>query len=138
MSSIATENPDSTAAIHIRNNGEVVHPALTTTPTPDSWKPCDHTLLNKFGGLPVGTPADEDEAPSRALSSIRSPVDLVLGNFFLATLLISLIIFIVSFIVTWFTVLRDARSMNGLALSNATGVSLSVIVDGCCYYLLPR
>ena len=140
MSSIVAEDPDSIPPIHISKNGEGVPRAPATTSTTDSWQPNDPTLT-KSGRLPVDTPADEDEdhviSPSHALS-IRSPIDFVLGNFFLATFLISLIILIVSFIVTWFTVLRDVRSVDDRALSGATGVSFSVIVDGCCYYLLPR
>ena len=54
--------------------------------------------------------------------STRSPVQFVLGNFFLAMFLISLIILLLFSTVTWFTVLQDAGSMSDL--SNATGVSL--------------
>jgi len=54
--------------------------------------------------------------------STRSPVQFVLGNFFLAMFLISLIILLLFSTVTWLTVLQDVRSMSGL--SDATGVSL--------------
>lgn len=54
----------------------------------------------------------------------RSPVHFVLGNFLFATFLITLIIFIAFFTLTWFTVLQSARSMNDWVLSNAVGVSL--------------
>ena len=129
MPSIVTEDPNSipAPAIHICNNGEGVPPELATTLTADSRKPSDPTLHGKYGGLPVNASTEEDEArmisPSRALA-IRSAVEFLFGNFFLATFFISLIIFIVSFIVTWFTVLRDARSMNSRALSDAAGVSV--------------
>ena len=108
MSSIPTEDSDPASVVH-------------SDPTPHgTWFP-------EPGRLSVGASAEDDEtrpmSPSHTLS-IRSPVDFVLGNFFLATFLISLIILIASFIVTWFTVLQDARFVNDRALLNATGVRL--------------
>jgi hypothetical protein len=130
VTAILTEDPNPTPATHIGNNDEGVSPALDTTSTNDSRKPSDPALsagILKSSGRSVDTSAEEDKgrmiSPSRALPA-QSPVDFVLGNFFLATFLISLTISIVVLIVTWFTVLRDARSMNDRVLSNATGVSL--------------
>jgi len=71
--------------------------------------------------------AEEDEVRPPTPSLVRS----VLGNFAFAMLLISLIIFIVFFAVAWLTVLRDARSMRDQVLSNATGVSISILQRVC-------
>lgn len=92
---------------------EAVSPAFHPTPTPKSDGSAD-------------TSADEDEInviPGPSAFPVQSPVHFVLGNFFFATSLISLTIFTTFLVVTWFTVLRDARSMNHPAFSNATGVS---------------
>jgi hypothetical protein len=72
---------------------------------------------------------DEDEID--AMSPTPSLVHFVLGNFAFAMTLISLIVFIAFFAVTWLTVLRDARSMRDQVLSNAAGVSLSFCFNGC-------
>ena len=63
-------------------------------------------------------------APRPSTLSVRSPLRFVLGNFFLAVFLISLVISTTFFAVAWFTVFRDARSMNHQVVSNVTGVSL--------------
>jgi hypothetical protein len=136
----STSHPDSVLAVtHTYNNGEGVPLALATPPVADSVEPIKPTLLNKSDELSVdaSTEGDEDHTSSPCTLSIWPPVDFVLGNFFLATFLISLVILIVSFIVTWFTVLRDARSMNDRVLSNATGVSLCPfywvnVANACC------
>ena len=119
------------------NSGSKPEMPPTVTEDPNSTSAIQ---FPKPGLLSVDSSAEGEEAhmvpPSHVLS-IRSPVDIILGNFFLATFLISLIICIVSFIVTWFTVLRDARSINDQTLSNVTGVRLclsySVGVADACY-----
>ena len=73
--------------------------------------------------------AGEDEIS--AVPPNHSFAHFVLGNFALAMFLISLIIFIVFFAVTWFTVIRDARLMKNQLLSNTTGVSLSFYFYEC-------
>jgi len=72
----------------------------------------------------VGTSANDaiDIAPRPSALNIQSSIRFVLGNFFIAMLLISLIIFVIFFAVTWF-ILRDVRSLNLQVFSNSTGVS---------------
>ena len=53
----------------------------------------------------------------------RSSIYLVLGNFFIAMFLISVIIFLIFLTVNWF-ILQDTRSLNHRVFSNSTGVSL--------------
>ena len=71
------------------------------------------------------------EEELNAAPPIPSLVHFILGNFAFAMFLISLIIFIVSFAVTWFTVLRDARLMKDQVLSDTTGVGLSFCFNKC-------
>jgi len=83
--------------------------------TPKSDSPSARTSVHR----------DEiDVMPHPPALSTRSPVHFVLGNFLFATFLISLIIFIIFFAVTWFTVLQDARLMNDWVHSNVAGVSM--------------
>ena len=106
-----------------------VSPAFHTTPTSPSWKPSHHAPNSGApnSGSSLDTSANEDDIdvifPPSTLST-QSPAHFVLSNFFFAMSLISLILFIIFSTVTWFTVLRDARSMSDQLLSNATGVSL--------------
>ena len=91
-------------------------------------KPSDRALGTpiRSGNRSVDTVADQDinRIPRPSAISTQSPVHFVLGNFFLAVLLITLIIFTFFFAVTWFTVFQDARSITNRILSNgATGVS---------------
>ena len=97
----------------------VNHSGKSSDPTPGPGTP-------KSDRCSPGASAHQDEItiPHPPILSARSPVHFVLDNFFFATSLISLTIFIIFFIATWFTVLQDARSMNDRVLSNATGVSL--------------
>jgi len=99
-----------------------------TVLTDHSWKPNNPTPSFRTpmsNNHPADASVDEGEvntAPHPSAFSTRSPVQFVLGNFFLAIFLISLIVLLLFSTVTWFTVLQDARSMSDL--SDATGVSL--------------
>ena len=113
---------------------QAVSPAFHTTSAGHSVKPVGHTHrpgTPESDRRPADTPADEDEItqPRHSSLSAQSLVHSVLGNFFFARSLISLIIFIAFFTVTWFTVLQDARSMNDGIFFNTTGVSLCLCRD---------
>ena len=112
---------------------EAVFPTIhSTTSTGPSEKPSDPSPgpeTPKSDCQPTHTFADEDEINTVAHPSIhstQSPVHFVLGHFFFAMSLISLIVFATFSAVTWFTVLQDARSMSYRVLPNATGVSLCI------------
>ena len=83
-------------------------------------------------GRSVDTSANAEDwidiIPRPPALSIRSPARFMLGNFFIAMVLISLIIFIIFFAVTRFT-LRDAQPMDFRVFSNSTGVSLCLYHD---------
>jgi len=128
ISSITPEDLVSTPAVHISICTEVLSSAL---PTGYSIKPRDSIVLSPAGtfkssGGSAGARVNEDEINAMP-GPTPSLVHFVLGNFILAMFLISLIIFIVFFAVTWLTVLRDARLMKDQVLSNATGVSISLL-----------
>ena len=88
--------------------------------THDESSPPVTTSTSLPGELSSGTFTNEDVS----MIPRPSPVHFVLGNFFLAMLLISLIIFTIFVTVTWFTVLQDTGSMEDWVLSNVTGVSI--------------
>ena len=106
---------------------EAVSPALHAMPTSSHpGEPIDYTFdpgTPKSNRQSVDTPVNRDEIDETPHSHAL-PVHFVLGNFFIATFSISLIIFLIFFTVTWFAVLQDARSMNDRVLSNVSGVSL--------------
>ena len=85
--------------------------------------------------IPSIAPEDLIPTPAADEDEVRSPtpslVHFVLGNFAFAMFLISLTIFIVFFAVAWLTILRDARSIGDQVLSNATGVSISLLQRVC-------
>ena len=94
---------------------------------PSSRPPYSWPGNPKSDSRSADTYVDRDEievVPLPSSPSTRPPAHYVLGNFFLATSLISLIIFTIFLTVTWLTVLQDARSMNDRVLSNVTGVSI--------------
>ena len=126
--SIAPEDLVSTPAVHISICAEVLS---STLPTGHSIKSSDPISLSpagtsKSGRGYAGARVDEDKINAMP-DTTPSLIHFVLGNFVLAMFLISLIILIVSFALTWFTVLRDARLMRDQVLSNATGVSISLL-----------
>ena len=108
---------------------------FSSPPFPPRSSP--HSRMDSCNEPDVPSIAPEDLIPTPAAEEdkVRSPtpplVHFVLGNFALAMLLISLIIFVVFFVVAWLTVLRDARSMRDQVLSNATGVSISPLQRVC-------
>jgi len=87
-------------------------------------KPGDPILL-----IPAPTFKNAVSAMSPAPSLIHS----ALGNLAFAMSLISLVIFIICFAMTWLTVLRDARLIKDQVLPNVTGVSLPFCFNGVCY-----
>ena len=106
---------------------EPVPLATHPTSTSHSGEPNRPTLCpGGFGTNDRFTDAfdKEDVIPHPSTFPTRSPVHVVLGNFFLAIFLISSIVLIAFFTVAWFTVLQDAQSVNEWATSNVTGVSL--------------
>ena len=108
---------------------EAVSPAIRPTPVSHSGKPNDPALGPASTHKSDGRFADEsdreiDVIPRSSTLPTQSPLYFLLGNFFFAMSLISLILSAIFFAVAWFTVVRDARSMNDRMLSNATGVSL--------------
>ena len=123
---------------HDSRHDETVSPTLRTTPTNHSGKPDDHIVgpgTPKSNSRSVDTSADEDDrkinmTPRSSALSTRSPVHFVLGNFFFAMFLISLVISVIFFAVAWFTVLRDAWSMDHPVPYNGTGVSQSLYHSG--------
>ena len=123
--SVAPEDLISTPAAHIGICIGVLSPALSTG-DPISPSPAG-TLKSSKGSVD----ACVDEGGINPMYPTPSLVHFVLGNFAFATFLISLIISIVFFAVTWLTVLRDAQSMKDQVLSDATGVSLSPCLNEC-------
>ena len=107
---ITPEDLVSTPAAHVDICAEVPSPALSTG-DPISYSPA---------GIPKSSRGSVDARVNEdgiyAIPPTPSLVHFVLGNFALAMFLISLIISIVFFAVTWLTVLRDPRSMNDQAL----------------------
>jgi len=94
-------------------------------------KPGDRTLGTpiRSGSWSMDTSINEEinRVPHPSAISTQSPVHFVLGNFFFAVFLITLIIFTFFFAVTWFTVFQDAQSITDWILpNNATGVSTCV------------
>jgi len=114
ITSVVPEDPVPTLAPHIHICAEALSPALQT---------CKSTSLS-----PARTKSSKGvgEDKINAMHPITSLVHSVLGNFAIAMSLISFIVFTVFFAMTWLTVLRGARSMIDQALSNATGVRLSL------------
>ena len=112
------------------NNGkrnETVFPALRTVSAGRPAKLGDPTPGLETPESDRQPAADEGEIntiPRPSILPTQSPVHIVLGNFFFAMSSISLIIFIIFFVVTWFTVVQDARSTSKWVLSNVTGVSM--------------
>jgi len=89
ISSIAPEDLNSTPAAHVTIRDEVIYHAFMTS---HSRKPGDPTLITLTGTLKSGrgsadTCTDQDEID--VLPSTPFLVHFVLGNFFLAILLIS-------------------------------------------------
>jgi len=110
---------DSALTVSVETHEGVVSPALPTSHSSDP------TLFGpgipNFGRGSAEGCADKDEI--NASPPTPPLIHFVLGNFFFATFLISLIISIIFFAVTWFTIFHDARLMRDQALSNANGVS---------------
>ena len=112
-----------------------------TTPTGYSGKPSDPALCPgtpKSKSQPLDVSSDEEEIgmiPHPSASSTQRFAHFVLHNFFIATPLIFLIIFVPFFAVAWFTVLQDAQSMSVQTPSNPTGVSARLNFALCDYKL---
>lgn len=87
----------------------------------ETMSPAPHTILIGHSENPRNSSIDMTPRPSAFYA--RSHIRFVLGNFFVAMFLISLVILIIFFAVAWF-ILRDTRSMNLQVFSNSTGVSL--------------
>jgi len=111
------------------------HEDTTVSPIPCS------TLVGHFGKpnhCPLGTPIEsgarsvetstDEEIDRISLPSpipAQSHIHFVLGNVFFTVFLITLIIFTFFFVVTWFTVFQDARSITDrVPPNNTTGVSM--------------
>jgi len=125
ISCIVTGDLDSTPAVHIDTSGKLISPTLLTThPNKPSGSTLSSPITLNFGTGFADSCADEDQI--NAFPPTPSLIRFVLGNFFFATSLIFLTLFIVFFAVTWFTVLWDARLMRDQVLSNVNGVSLYV------------
>jgi len=111
---------DSAPTVNVDTYEKVTSPTLPTSHSSDP------TLLGpgapNFDGWSAESCVDKDEV--NASPPAPSLAQFVLGSFFFAMFLISLITFIVFFAVTWFTVCWDARLMKDQAFSNANGVSL--------------
>ena len=116
--------------------GAVTPPTLHITSLRRSRKRCVDSTPGlgtpKSDDQPVDTFAGAEDATDATLRPptlyTRCSIHFVLGNFFVAIPLISLIIFVIFFAVTWF-VLWDARSLNLRVFSNSTGVSLCLYHD---------
>ena len=127
--SVTPEHLVSTPTAHVHT--EVLSPA---PPTDHAMKPGYPIPLNPAATLEssrrsVDAYADQDEV--NMMLPTPSLIHSVLGNFAFAVSLISLAILIVFFAVIWLTVLRDARSMRDQVLSNVTGVSPPLCLNGC-------
>lgn len=123
--STVSEELDSIPAIQVATHGEAVSPTL---PTVNPNKRSD-TVLSSSGTLNSSTgPTDScaDEGVIDAILPTISLTHLILDNFCFAVSSITLTLFIVSFAVAWFTVLRDARLMKDQARSSTDGVSLHI------------
>jgi len=125
--SITPEEPVSTPAVHVGICAEVSSPAL---PAGHSSQPGNHVSPSPAGTFEFsrGSAGVGDEID--AMPPTPSLIHFVLGNFAFAMFLIFLLIFIVFFVVTWLTVLRDARLVRDQVHSNVTGVSISCF-NGC-------
>jgi len=111
-----------------------VPPTLHTTSIGHSGKRHNSILglgTPKSDGRSVYVPALEDRVDTKPRPSAlytRPSIQSVLGNFFIAVSLISLIISLVFLAVTRL-ILRDARSTNLRVFSNTTGVNLYLYHD---------
>jgi len=109
---------------------EALSPALQTgrSRRPGDPIPLIPAGTLKSGGGPADACVDDDISSTPPTPSL---VNFALENFVIAMSLISLIVSVIFFAVTLFTVLRDARSMKDQVPSNTTGVSLSPCFNGC-------
>jgi len=122
-----TDGPDSTTVTHAGNGGGV-SPAVPTPPTGGSKKQHDPTPGArglKSDRQSVGASIEEGEISNTPYSRALS-VNSVTEGSFPATFLVTLLTLFAFLLMTWFTVLRDARSTNNQVLSttNTTVVSL--------------
>ena len=113
-------------------HGDAMSPTFRTTSIGDSGEYHNPSLghgIPNSGGYSVDNSANaedgNDMTPHPSTVYTQSPIHFVLTNFFIAMFLISLVIFVIFFAVTWL-ILRDARMVDLRMFSNSTGPGVSL------------